>query len=103
MSGNSSKNKKKPVAGSFIPYETGYVNIAGETFFLSMGPRDPGSFELTDDSIKTDTAFDLLFLGGSSKTFTDTEKATLQRVIRAIFGAGKSMTKKGLRLPCDKD
>ncbi len=103
MSENSSKNKKKPVAGSFIPYETGYVNIAGETFFLSMGDAEPGSFELTDDSIKTDLAFDLLFLGGSSKTFTDAEKATLQRVIRAIFGAGKSMTKKGLRLPCSKE
>ena len=103
MSGNSSKNKKKPVAGSFIPYETGYVNIAGETFFLSMGPTEPGAFELTDDSLKTDAAFDLLFLGGSSKTFTDAEKATLQRIIRAIFGAGKSMTKKGLRLPCNKE
>ena len=103
MSGNSSKNKKKPVAGSFIPYETGYVNIAGETFFLSMGPTEPGAFELTDDSLKTDAAFDLLFLGGTSKTFTDAEKATLQRVIRAIFGAGKSITKKGLRLPCSKE
>lgn len=103
MSGNSSKNKKKPVAGSFIPYETGYVNIAGETFFLSMGPTDTGSFELTDDSLKTNASFDLLFLGGSSKTFTDKEKATLQRIIRAVFGTGKSMTKKGLRLPCSKE
>ena len=103
MSGSSNKNKKKPVAGSFIPYETGYVNIAGETFFLSMGPSSDESFALTDDSLKTDTAFDLLFLGGTSNTFTDAEKATLQRVIRAIFGAGKSMTKKGLRLPCNKE
>ena len=103
MSGSSNKNKKKPVAGSFIPYETGYVNIAGETFFLSMGPSSHESFALTDDSLKTDTAFDLLFLGGTSNTFTDAEKATLQRVIRAIFGAGKSMTKKGLRLPCNKE
>ena len=103
MSGSSNKNKKKPAAGSFIPYETGYVNIAGETFFLSMGPSSDESFALTDDSLKTDTAFDLLFLGGTSNTFTDAEKATLQRVIRAIFGAGKSMTKKGLRLPCNKE
>ena len=105
MSGNSTKNKKplnkkKVVAESFIPYDTGYINVAGETFFLSMGTPIPESFQLTDDSLKTDDAFQILFLGGDSKTFTDVEQKTLQRVIRAIFGTGLEPTKKGIRLPC---
>lgn len=105
MSGNSTKNKKplnkkKVVAESFIPYDTGYINVAGETFFLSMGTPIPESFQLTDDSLKTDDAFQILFLGGDSKTFTDIEQKTLQRVIRAIFGTGLEPTKKGIRLPC---
>ena len=105
MSGNSTKNKKplnkkKVVAESFIPYDTGYINVAGETFFLSMGIPIPESFQLTDDSLKTDDAFQILFLGGDSKTFTDVEQKTLQRVIRAIFGTGLEPTKKGIRLPC---
>jgi len=105
MSGNSTKNKKplnkkKVVAESFIPYDTGYINVAGETFFLSMGTPIPESFQLTDDSLKTDDAFQILFLGGDSKTFTDLEQKTLQRVIRAIFGTGLEPTKKGIRLPC---
>lgn len=97
MSKNLSKNKK--IKTTFTAKQPGYINVAGETFFLSDDDESGFSATLVNDSVKGDIAFQELFL----KPFSAGEKETLRRIYRTIFGSGSIVGKKGLQLPCEDE
>ena len=95
-----SNTKKKIVKDSFTPAQPGYISIAGETFFLSLSGEESGDptiiEQLSDDSLKGDLAFQLLYLGGPTEdVFKADEKKKLRLIFRSVFGL-----KSKLRFPC---
>ena len=95
-----SNTKKKIVKDSFTPAQPGYISIAGETFFLSLSGEESGdptiTEQLSDDSLKGDLAFQLLYLGGPTETvFKADEKKKLRLIFRSVFGL-----KSKLGFPC---
>ena len=96
MSKNLSKSKK--IQTSFTAKQPGYINVAGETFFLSDDDT-VFSAKLYDDSVKGDLAFQTLFLA----PFNKIEQETLRNIYRTIFGSGSVIGRKGLSLPCEED
>jgi chromosome segregation ATPase len=95
MSKNLSKNKK--IKSTFTAKQPGYINVAGETFFLSDDDT-VFSAALVDDSLKGELAFQELFL----KPFTPEEQSTLRRIYSTIFGSSSILGRKGLALPCEE-
>lgn len=95
MSKNLSKNKK--IKSTFTAKLPGYINVAGETFFLSDDDT-VFSAALVDDSLKGELAFRDLFL----KPFTAEEQTTLRRIYSTIFGSSSIIGRKGLSVPCEE-
>ena len=96
-----SNMKKKIVKDSFTPAQPAYISIAGETFFLSLPGEESGDptiiEQLSDDRLKGDLAFQLLYLGGPTETvFKADEKKKLRLIFRSVFGI-----KSKLRFPCE--
>ena len=96
-----SNTKKKIVKDSFTPSQPAYISIAGETFFLSLSGEESGDptiiEQLSDDRLKGDLAFQLLYLGGPTETvFKADEKKKLRLIFRSVFGI-----KSKLGFPCE--
>jgi len=89
--------KTKDIQDHFSLQQPGQINVAGEIFFLNLPGENTDTItsRLFDDSIKGDTAFQILFLGGKAKEdggplFTRKEQEDLRRIFRAIFGPKES-------------
>jgi len=84
-----------------VPSQPGYLNVAGESFFLSGEDDEKNSMtsNLDDDSAKGDKAFQALFLEG----FDETQQKDLRRIFRSIFGITSVPGAKGIALPCKKE
>lgn len=80
----------------FKPEETGYLRIAGESFFLHADGTTSAylSDSIADDSLKGDRSFERLFLSG----FTDKAvQATVRRLFQTHFRSGDKF-----QVPCKK-
>lgn len=82
----SKTNASKKIKSTFTAKQPGYLNIAGETFFLLNDDEDKTIFsvKLYDDSVKGDAAFNKLYMDPS---FTEDDKTKLRKIYMSVFGS----------------
>ena len=105
------KKEGANIQEKFTNQEPGYINVAGETFFLDLQEEKDRTYDLTqllfDPSVKGMIAFRSLYLDEdpSSKTpygnFTQEENKRLITIYRSLFGASAGRGNK-LAVPCDE-